>query len=378
MDFSLTSDQVFIRDTLRKLMQRECPRETVHALDEQGTFPKELLAKIAEIGFCGLNTPEEFGGFGLDLLGTVIAIEEIAVVSPALAALFATTSLFGGRVISQFGSPAQQQELLPQIAKGALKFSPAMPAEFALNNIQVTSRSELHSLNGQADNVLFANLGGADYLLVQAASAEQTGNISLFLVPLDAPGLQIQVIPTLGMRGTGLGNVSFDQVQVSQDQVLGGQQFFGNGKAQSISLVALDQICGAAIGLGISQGAYAYALNYARERSQFGKVLLQFEAVEHMLVDLVINIQSARWQLFHACWLADQGKPFAMEAAVARMQAGSLARQAGLQCVHILGGYGYMAEYDAQRSMRDGLVLFQGSESVELLKTSIGKQIHSL
>jgi butyryl-CoA dehydrogenase len=97
-----------------------------------------------------------------------------------------------------------------------------------------------------------------------------------------------------------------------------------------------------------------------------------------MLVDLAVAAQSARWMLYHACWLADQGKPFALEAGMARLQSDSLARQASLQCVHILGGYGYMAEYDAQRMMRDALVLFPGAESSEVLKTKIGKQLHSL
>jgi alkylation response protein AidB-like acyl-CoA dehydrogenase len=180
----------------------------------------------------------------------------------------------------------------------------------------------------------------------------------------------------VGLRGTGLGELVFEQVQLSPEQVLGEAQQIGQGKAQAEYLTALNQISGAAIGLGIAQSAYLYSLNYARERSQFGQTLLQFEAVDHMLVDMAVGIKSTHWLLYHACWLADQGKPFALEAAMTRLQAGNLARQAGLQSVHILGGYGYMAEYDAQRSMRDALVLFPGSESAEILKTKIGKQLH--
>ncbi|HEY9151936.1 MAG TPA: acyl-CoA dehydrogenase family protein [Anaerolineales bacterium] len=378
MDFALSTDQVFIKDTLHRFLQRECPREKAHELDEQGTFPGELLARIAEIGFCGLNVPEAFDGSGQDLVGTAIGIEEIAAASPVLAMLFASVSLCGGRVISRFGSPAQQQEYLPQISRGKLKFSFGFEDELARDGMQVSLNGESYILSGRASCVPFTNPALADYLFVQARNHEDQNNISLFIVPLDVSGLQIQAMPTVGMRGIGFGEIIFDQVQLNAEQVLGGPQCFGQATNQLEYLAALDQICGAAIGLGVAQGAYEYALDYARERSQFGQTLLQFEAVENMLVDEAVNLQSTRWLLYHACWLADQDKSFALEAAMARLQAGNLARQAGLQSVHILGGYGYMAEYDAQRSMRDALAIFPGGESSELLKTKIGKQLHSL
>jgi alkylation response protein AidB-like acyl-CoA dehydrogenase len=226
--------------------------------------------------------------------------------------------------------------------------------------------------------MLFTNPGGVDVLLARADSTDEPGSVSLFLVPRDAPGLSVQATPGVGMRGSGLGQVVLDGVLLGPQQILGGAQCFGQAQAGLVYLAALDQLHGAALGLGIAQGAYAYALNYARERSQFGQTLLQFEAVEHMLVEQAVSLQSVRWLLYHACWLADLGKPFALEAAMARLQAGNLARQAGLQCVHILGGYGYMAEYDAQRSMRDALLILPGGESTEVLKTKIGKQLHSL
>ena len=376
MDFTLTADQVFIRDTLRKFMQRDCPREKAHELDEEkaGIFPKidTLLAKIAEIGFCGLNTPESFDGGGDDLLGTVVAIEEIAASAPVLAIWFASVCVNGGRVLSHFGSQRQQHELLPLVVQGDLKFSFAASAVSASGqeSLQVEPLNGGYSLNGSTPQVLLTDPGGADYFLVQTAGG------MIFLIPRQTTGLSVKSTPSVGLRGAGLGEVLFAQVQVSSEQILGGAE--QSNLDQVETLTALDQISGAAIGLGIAAGAYQYTLQYARERSQFGQTLLQFEAIEHMLVDWAVSLQSARWLLYHACWLADQNKPFAVEAGMARLQTGSLARQAGLQSVHILGGYGYMAEYDAQRAMRDALVIFPGGLSPDLLKTRIGKKLYNL
>ncbi len=393
MDFTLTADQLFIRDTLRRFIQKECRRETVHALDEQfasgsaegAAHYAAWLAKLAEIGLCGLTVPEAFGGGG-DLQGAVLAIEELAAAAPVLALAYASISLNAGWALARFGSPAQQQELLPRAALGELKISLALqPDPFPRGSIGAAGpgvRADWHSggaaLDGRAPYVLFAGAGGAHYLLVEAHSNGSPAGPTLFLAPADAPGLRFQAALAVGLRGAMPGEAVFEQVSLSAGQVLGGPQMAEQGAGQLESLAALDQLCGAALGLGMAQGAYLYTLQYARERSQFGQVLLTFEAVEHMLVEQAVQLQALRWLVYHAAWLADQGKPFGLEAAMARLQAGSLARQAGLQSVHILGGYGYMAEYDAQRAMRDALVIFPGGGAPDSLKTRIGNQLYSL
>jgi acyl-CoA dehydrogenase len=376
MDFTLSADQALLKETVRRFMQRECPRATAHALDEQGAFPNELLVRIAGLGFCGLNVPETFDGSGQDMLGTAIVIEEIAALSPGLAELYASVSLNGGWVLTRFGSPSQQREFLPQVAQGALKFTLACGDDLAEDGPWADPALGGFLLSGRAPFVSLAER--ADYMIVPARSGAEADHLTVFLVPARHPGAQLQPIRTVGERGLGVAQVSFEAIRLTPEQVLGGAEQARQGQAQLETLTALGRLAGAAIGLGLAQSAYAYTLNYTRERSQFGQPILEFEAVEHMLVDLAAGLQSARWLLYHACWLADQGKPFSLEAALARLQAGSLARQAGLHSVHLLGGYGYMAEYDAQRFMRDSLVLFSGGESSQLLKNSIGKYLHSL
>lgn len=376
MDFTLSAEQEAIKETVRRFMQRECPRETAHALDEQGAFPAELLLRIAGLGFCGLNVPETYDGGGQDTLGTAIVIEEIAALSPALAELYASVSLTGGWGLTHFGSPLQQREFLPQVAQGALKFTFVCGDDLAEDGPRADPAPEGFLLDGQAPFVSLAQR--ADYMIVPARSGAEANHLTVFLVPVHQSGVRLQPIQTVGERGLGVAQVSFEAVHLTSEQVLGGAEQAGKGQAQLETLTALARLAGAAIGLGLAQSAYAYTLNYTRQRSQFGQPILEFEAVEHMLVDLAAGLQSTRWLLYHACWLADQGKPFSLEAALARLQAGSLARQAGLHGVQLLGGYGYMAEYDAQRYLRDSLVLFSGGASSQLLKNSIGKYLHSL
>lgn len=370
MDFSLTSEQTFIKETLRKFMARECPREKAHELDAQGAFPGGLLAKLSGMGFCSLTTPEAFGGAGQDLLGAALVVEECAVMLPSLAGLFAGVTFSGGQVISRLGSGAQKTGCLPSIAEGSLVVGLALADEVSGGGVTAVSHNGSFLLNGRIPHVSLA--AQADYLIVQVNTADET---TLFLVPADAPGIAIQETETVGSRGIGLAEVGFENVAVKSADVLGGPDGVNQGNSQSEYVTAVNHLAAAALCLGLAQGAYDYTANYANERVQFNQPIAQFEAVQHMLVDTAVSLRAARWLLYHACWLADQEKPFAPEAAMARLQAGELARQAGLQSVHILGGYGYMAEYDAQRYMRDSLVQFYGGETTALLKNEIGALI---
>ncbi|RME51525.1 MAG: acyl-CoA dehydrogenase, partial [Caldilineae bacterium] len=187
------------------------------------------------------------------------------------------------------------------------------------------------------------------------------------------PGLTLHPTGTVGFRGAGMREAVLDDVPAAPADILGGET--GQGAAQIAFLQAMDHLAQAAIGVGMAQGAYRYAARYAGERVQFGQPLVQFEAVRHMLVDLAVEVETARLLLYRACWLADAGQPFALSAAMAHLRATALARQAGTHAVQILGGYGYMAEYDAARALRDSLTLLSGIETPEVVKNSVGEML---
>lgn len=350
MDFRLTDEQEFIRDTIRKFIVRECTREAARAIDEEAAFPADLLRKLAATGFCGLNNPEAYGGGDRNLLGAAIVIEELAAVSPPLAGAFSRIALCGGKIISELGSDAQKQKWLPGIADGSLLFTSAMDDDS--EEATAVREGGAFRLNGSKTHVPLGK--HATHILTLAGT-------SLFVVEAASPGIQIEEIEQIGYRGASPCRVAFESVRVPVAHVLGEQPRY---------LQAVEQIEAAALGVGLAQGAYDYAANYARERVQFGQPIAQFEAIQHMLVEVAMELRSARWLLYHACWLADQQQPFALEAAMAKARAVELARTASLRGLHILGGYGFMMEYDAQRYVRDALALL--SEPVETLKSEVG------
>ena len=373
MDFNLTDEQQFIQETIRKFMSRECPRETAHALDEAGEFPAALLAKVAALGFCGLTAPEAFGGGGPNALAAAVAVEEIAALSPVLAGAVAASNFFGGQVIAALGSEAQQEAFLPAIAAGERLLVPALAEPDVPPDAETLQTAALldgggFRLEGRKTSIPLA--AQADFLLVPAQTA---GGPAIFIIPADAPGLTLHPTETVGFWGAGMREATLDDVPVAAGDILGGEG--GRGPAQMAFLQAMEHLAQAAIAVGLAQGAYHYAANYAGERVQFGQALVQFEAVWHMLVDMAVEVETARLLLYRACWLADAGQPFALPAAMAHLRATALARQAGLHSVQILGGYGYMAEYDAARAMRDSLTLLSGVETPEVVKNSVGAML---
>lgn len=366
MDFSLTAEHQFLRDTTRKFMARECPRDKAHELDVQGAFPAALLAKMAALGFCGLNVPEAWGGSGQDMLGAAIVVEEIAALSPTLAGLLATATFCGGQVISHLGNPAQQAALLPRIAAGALVVSYAPDAAVVLSTNPLR-------LDGHTPPVPYAQR--ASDLLIPAQSSANPGQCHLLLVPANRTGVRLLPEEMVGSRGSGTARVLFEDVTLGGDDLLGGAEQFARGAEQAAYVRAVAHLASTAVSLGLAQGAFDYTRAYAAERQQFGQPIGQFPAIRDMLVDLAADLAACRWLLYHACWLADRNQPFAGEAAIASLQAVALARQAGLQSVHILGGYGYMVEYDAQRYLRDALTPLAGGEAAALTQQTIAELI---
>ena len=365
MDFQFTEEQSAIQETIRDFMSRECPREIARDLDEREVFPLEWLDKIAALGFCGLNTPEEFGGGGGNLLGSIIVIDEIATLSPTLASAFASVVLCGGRALSTLGSPAQQRNFLPGVVHGKTRFTIATgePSE----TIEASASEDDFVLSGSFKYVPLADQ--VDYILTLARDKAEP---LLFIVNARSEGLRAKEIAKVGLRGAHLCRVFFSRVQVSREDLLGGHPGSNLAAEQLRTVTELQQLETAALYLGITQGAYDYAVRYARERVQFGKPLVGFEAIQHMLVDIAGELRASRGLLYQAASMADRGSPCALETAIAHLHAVQNARQAALQCLHILGGYGYMMEYDAQRYVRDSLSLLEGSAGTAMLKNSIG------
>lgn len=377
MHFELTDEQKGIKETVRKFIARECPREKVQKLDERGEFPREMLARIGEMGFCGLVIPEEYGGGGRNVVGAVIVVEELSAIYPALAGAFIGSAFCGGKNLAELGSEGQKEKYLPGLAEGSLLFSYGLSGP--KGNCSGPDAGTRARQNGSGflleGTKLFVRLAERSDCFLVSARTVQNGTeqgLSLFIVDSRSQGVRLEEMEKLGNRGLRLWAVHFDRVRVPQENVLGGPEGLHQGEGQLQAVLESENLETAACALGIAQGAYSYAAGYAKERVQFERPIIRFEAVLHMLVDAAVDIEAGRFLTYRAGWLAEQGRRSLREAALARAYTSEAARKASLNCLQILGGYGYTMEYDAQRYLRDSLVLLNGCQNAETLKNFLG------
>lgn len=375
MDFQLSDDQRDIMDTIKKFTARDCPREFVRELDSKGEYPRKLIDMIAEMGFCGLTVEEKYGGAGRNVLGAVLVAEELSAVYPALAGAFIASAFCGGINISNLGSEEQKRKFLPGLAQGSLLFTYGMSEggpDMTPEKTIAFREGGKFVLNGNKSFVRLADR--ADFILTLARTGQDQDKrkgLTIFIVNGKDSAVTVKAVEKLGYNGLSLCEVHFDHVLLPEEHILGGIGGLNRGWEQCLKITETEHLEIAACSLGIAQGAFDYAASYSRERVQFGKPIVKFESIQHMLADMAMDIKAARLMTYQAGWLADEGRPCALEAAMARTYASEMARRASLQCLQILGGYGYTMEYDAQRYLRDSTVLLGGG-TAETLKGSVG------
>ncbi|RPI95860.1 MAG: hypothetical protein EHM32_04675 [Spirochaetales bacterium] len=381
MDFAFSEEQGLIRDTIQNFISRECQRDVAKKLDESRQFPSDLFQTIKEMGFCGLTIPEAYGGGGPNTLGAVLVVEELASLYPSLAAVFIASAFCGGNTISAMGSEEQKQRFLPALVQGASLFAYALREKedaYGISPVKTiaTAARDGFMLNGTKVWVRLADR--ADQLLALACTdpgKEHTKGLTMFVVDSKKKGIGIRAMEKVGFDSINLCQVTFKDVAVSASDILGGPEMLNQGWTQFERIIDSENLEVAGVAVGMAQGAFEYASQYAKDRVQFGKPIVDFGAVRHMLVDMAIKIRSARMLTYQAAWRNDHGEKMTIESAVARLNAVEAAGTASLNCVQVLGGYGYAQEYDAQRYLRDSLVMLTGAESVETIKERIGENL---
>ncbi len=376
MEFEFSSEQEMIKETIKKFVAKECDREKVRKLDEGKKFPEALFSAIAEIGFCGLMIPEEHGGSGVNTLGAVMVVEEIATVYPALAGAYIAAAFCGGRNMARLGTEAQKKKYLPALAEGAILFTYALKgpgAGYITPQYKTAAVRDGRGfiVNGSSAGVRLADR--ANFLLTLAGTErEGVKGTSLLIVDRKNPGVQIQELKKVGYNGLSLCDIQFQDVLVPEDDLVGGPDQLNKGSEQLKALRLAMELEIAASAIGIARGAFEYAAQYAKERVQFGVPIVQFGAVKQMLVNMAISTERARWLSYKAAWDADRDANALLGATMAAVSAIESARQASLDCMQVFGGYGYAMEYDAQRYLRDTMVLLDGGVSLEVVKNRIG------
>jgi len=375
VDFDLTSEQELIRDTVRTFA-RERVQPVAAELDLEGRFPYELVSELAELGLMGLPIPEEYGGAGGDTVSYAIAIEELTRVDSSVAITVAAHTSLGTMPILLYGSDEQKERWLPNLASGR-KLAAFGLTEAGAGSDAGATRTTADLRDGSwvvNGSKLFITNAGTDItwgVTITARTGED--EISNVVVENGTPGYTISApMKKLGWRASDTRELSFRGCRVPEGNLLGPR---GQGFQQFLEILDGGRISVAAMGVGLAQGAYDLAFAYAKERKQFGKPISKFQAVQFKLADMATEIEAGRAMVYKAAWLKDQGRPFAKEAAMAKLYTGELSNRAVNSALQIHGGYGYMEEYAISRLYRDQKILEIGEGTNEVQRMVIAKLI---
>jgi alkylation response protein AidB-like acyl-CoA dehydrogenase len=348
-------------------------------IDKEDRFPHEILQKLCDLGFMGINVPEEYGGMGGNVIDEMILFEEVSKRLPVLAWAAGNIILYGNEIIGTNGNEEQKKKYLPRLAKGELKFAYALTEPNAGSDAaSIRTKAELkdghYVLNGS--KMFITGAGISDIVVTNARTAESKfKGITDFLVDTTSEGFSTRPIEDLGYRGSNTCEVYYDDVKVPLENILGGPDCLNEGWKQMMRLLNTERLLLSSCALGIGKGAFDYALNYAKEREQFGRPIGSFQVIQHMLVEMATELEAARQLAYYAAWRDTEGMDAVKETSMSKYFCAETAKKICLHGVQILGGYGYTMEYDAQRFLRDVLILSIGGGTTQIQKNIIGKNL---
>ena len=379
MDLRLNSEHEMIRQTVRDFAEREI-KPLAHDLDEKGEFSVELTKKMGELGLFGMYLPEKYGGQGLDVLSYIIAVEEIARVDSSQAATLAAHNSLGIGPIYYYGTEEQKMKYLPKLCTGANLWAfgltePDAGSDSRGTKTKAVLKDGTWNIDGSKIFITNAASEPACGVTVQAVTDIKDGEkiFTTILVDRGTPGYKPAAMHDKMMwRASDTAALYFDNCQVPEENLLGE---VGQGSKIMLSTLDNGRLSIAAMGLGLAQGAFEMALEYAKQRKQFGKPLTKIQVIAFKLADMATKIELARNLLYKACWLKDNHLPFAKEAAMSKLYCAEIAKQVADEAVQIHGGYGLMKDYPIERFYRDQRLLQIGEGTSEIQRLVISRYI---
>lgn len=378
MDFEFSEDHNLLRQSVRDFARSEVAPHA-REWDEKERFPKELVPKLAQMGLLGIRIPAEYGGAGMDTVSYAICVEEIAKVDGSLALTVASHNGLGTGHILSFGSDAQKQRYLPKAARGEWLAAwaltePGSGSDSAGLRTTAVRDGDDWLLNGTKMFITQGSVGGFCVVLARTNSevAKQRG-ITAFIVEHGTPGFSASKhLEKLGCRSSDTCELTFENVRIGDDQRLGD---LDHGFIDTMKILDRGRVSIAAMALGLGAGALDMAVQYAKERVQFGNPIANFQAVQWMLADSATELDAARMLTYRAAWLADQGRPYSREASMAKLFASEAASRACNRALQIHGGYGYTREFAVERHLRDAKICEIGEGTSEVQRLVISKHV---
>ena len=367
--FNLTEEQGLLRKTIREVAEDNF-KEKARDIDKSHEFPRENFKLLAELGLTGLTIPEKYGGSELDYISYSIAIEELARVCAATSVVFAVHLSLCSMPIVKFGSDYLKDKYLKKLAKGELLGAYCLSETTSGSdaaNMHTTAKDNGDHFMLNGTKAWITNGQEADVYVVFAQTNPELKHkgIAAFVVEKNMPGVSFgKLEDKLGIRASSTCQVILDNVKVPKENLLGE---IGQGFKIAMSTLDRGRIGIASQALGIAQASYDLASSYAKTREAFEKKIVNFQAIQFMLVEIATEIEAGRLLTYQAANLYDKGLPFTRQSAEAKLFCSELATKAANKCIQILGGYGYTTEYDAERFYRDAKIteIYEGTSEIQ-------------
>ena len=377
MDFNLTREQEMLRDTVREFAQRELAPKAL-ALDEKGEFIHDIIKKTAELGLVGIITSQEHGGTGMGHLARMIMIEEFSRVYASLG-FFYQTGQIGMYILENFGSDEMKKKYLPGLCKADMVISTALTESGGGSDPgAILTTAELdgndYVINGR--KVMISEAPVCDMAIIVARTGDK---FSAFLVEKGTPGFEASGKENyVGLRSLPVGDLVFTNCRIPKENLIGQE---GKGLAVAIGgISAIGRTGVAGVGLGNAEGSYDAAVKYARERNLFGKPIADLQAIQHMLVESNVEIETARWLCYKAAWMLDQGvspRDAGDDIVRAKLYSCDISAKVTMRTINIMGGYGTIPQYEVVRRLNDSVELFTAAGTQEVMKNTLGRSIIS-
>jgi alkylation response protein AidB-like acyl-CoA dehydrogenase len=377
LSFELTQDHLMIRDSVRDFVERFVVPDVIER-DVKKEFPFAIVKMLAEQGLLGIYYDEKYGGAGFDTISFCLAIEEIARWDASLALTVASHTSLGTGHIALAGTREQKMKYMPDLTSGRKLAAwcltePGSGSDASGLKTTAQNNGDHWILNGTKTFITQGSVGNIYVVLAKTDPDKGTKGISAFIVERDRDGLKPGTpMNKLGMNTSDTAEVVLENVEVPYSNLLGE---LGKGFIDTMKVLDGGRIGIGALSVGIARGALEESLKYAQERKQFGSPIGDFQAIEHKLVNIAVEVDAARLLVHRAAWLKDQGKSYTKEASMAKLFASEMAERAAQQALQIHGGYGYTKEYHVERFYRDVKLMTIGEGTSEIQRLILSREI---
>lgn len=378
MNFELSEEQRMIRDMVKDFAENEIAPKAEQN-DRTGKFPLDTFKKMGELGILGIPFPERYGGAGGDTISYAIAVEEIGRACGSTGLSYAAAVSLGASPIYYFGTEEQKEKYLVPLASGkelgAFGLTePNAGSDAGGTQTKAVLDGDQYIINGS--KCFITNASYANTVIITATTDKQKQGkkiVSAFIVPTDTPGFRVsKEYDKLGLRGSNTAELILEDVRIPKENLLGDSE---KGFSQFLYTLDGGRISIGALSVGIAQAAFDAAIQYAKERVQFGQTISRFQSIQFKLAEMATRIELARNQVLKAAWLKDQQRPFTKEAAMGKFYASEICMEVCDEAIQIHGGYGYIKDYPVERFLRDAKLMEIGEGTSEIQKLVIARQL---